>query len=165
MSIQLAIKIPPSRLLFCMSVVMVFLANCSLLLTAMLLTSSIVWLTCMCVVSFAGSGLLLMHQWNAMIAVELHISHDGRVILRRGDQHGKHAAESIKVKLNHKTKIWNRYMFLHFDDEAGKPYSVVVFPDSIANEHFRVLAASLLWIAQHQQSSLKMKNQHGTFKR
>ncbi|MFZ6774757.1 protein YgfX [Undibacterium sp. SXout7W] len=155
MSIQLNITIQPSRLLFRMLLLMVLIVNTSLLLTASIFISSCGWLIGIAAACLLLSVLLLRYQFGVMPGASLHISHDGKMILRLHDRQKQLLSKSTKVTLNNKTKIWTRVMFVHLDDESGGQYQVLVFPDSLENAHFRALSASLHWIAEHQQTLQK----------
>ena len=156
MSIQLNITIQPSRLLFGMLSLMILLINTSLLLTVSIFISSPVLLIGIAAACLLLSVLLLRYQFGVMSASNLHISHDGKMILRLPDGQKKHALpKSMKVTLNHQTKIWSRVMFVHLNDESGGRRHILVFPDSLEDTQFRALSASLHWIAQHQQALQK----------
>lgn len=152
MSIALAVKLKPSRILQGLAISMCLLANLAVVL-AFSAFAMPYWLKlAAAAVSLILSAVALMLFWRDQKSQQLHISNGGQINLHLPDAL-QTAGHDFLVKLDAQSTLWPHLLSLYLRAEDGRLHKLLILPDSLDDESFRALSAALHWISRRKQES------------
>ncbi|MBI3284571.1 MAG: hypothetical protein HYZ65_06925 [Burkholderiales bacterium] len=145
MSIALNIQLKPSRMLPRLLAGMLILSNAALILAlsmSALPLSLQIFLAATALM--CGARAFHTHQKKNKSA-QIHISGSGAIILRMTGASGE-IGRGLRVRLDTRSTMWSKVLFLYLRAEDGRMYSLLILPDSLDVESFRALFVALQWI-------------------